>query len=149
MTKLRKKSFTVVEQACHEIRGFRKLLEDLDDKVRLSGHSMSTLKSYSRKLVQLSLHFGKLPQHISDKEVNKYLAELARRSKTPSLSDFKLTVLSLRYCYHLPGITGKVAGVVCQTQVAQGNPASAAGLADYRPEATRNQSQKPRCCTKT
>jgi len=92
------------EQACHEIRGFRTLLEDLGDKVRLSGHSMSTLKSYSRKLAQLCLHFGKLPRHISDKEVNKCLAELARKSKTPSLSDFKF---SLRYCYRLLGITGK------------------------------------------
>ncbi|MBU0488442.1 MAG: hypothetical protein KKD31_10890 [Bacteroidetes bacterium] len=75
-----------------------------DDKVRLSGHSMSTLQSYSRKLAQISLHFGKLPQHISDKEVSKYLAQLARQSKTPSLSDFKFTVFSLRDCYRLLGI---------------------------------------------
>jgi len=32
MTKLRKKTFTIVEQAKHEIRGFQKLM--LDDKVR-------------------------------------------------------------------------------------------------------------------
>lgn len=81
MSKLRKKSFTIVERACHEVRGFRSLLQDLDDKVRLSGHSLSTLKSYSRKLAALSLHFGKLPQNISDKEGNKYLAQLARQSK--------------------------------------------------------------------
>jgi len=103
MTKLRKKSFTVVEQACHEIRGFRKLPEDLDDKVRLSGHAMGTLKSYSPKLAQLSLLLGKLPRHISDKEVNKYLAELTRRSKTSSLSDFKFAVFSLRDCCHFAG----------------------------------------------
>jgi hypothetical protein len=30
-SKLRKKSFTLVEQACHEVRGFRKLYEELDD----------------------------------------------------------------------------------------------------------------------
>ena len=107
-SKVRKKTFTIVEEACHEIRGFRNLMDQLDDKVRLSGQSMSTLKNYSRKLAQVSLHFGKLPQHIDEKPLNKYLASLARHSKTPSLSDFKHTVYGLRYCYRLLGMTDKV-----------------------------------------
>ena len=94
--KLRKKSFTIVEQACHQVRGFRNLYQELDDKVRLSGQSSSTLSNYARKLAQLSLQFGKLPQHISEKELNKYLASLARQSKTPSLSDFKFAVYGFR-----------------------------------------------------
>jgi len=105
---LQKKSFTYVDQACHEIRGFRNLYQQLDDKVRLSGQSTSTLINYSRKLAQLSLHFGKLPQNINEKELNKYLASLARQSKTPSLSDFKFTVYGLRYCYRLMGMNDKV-----------------------------------------
>jgi site-specific recombinase XerD len=105
---LKKKSFTIVDQACQEIRGFRNLYQQLDDKVRLSGHSTSTLSNYARKLALLSLHFGKLPQHISEKELNKYLASLARQSKTPSLSDFKFTVYGLRYCYRLLGMNDKV-----------------------------------------
>ena len=91
----------------HQIRGFKKLYEEMDDKVRLSGHSPSTLSNYARKMAQLSLHFGKLPEHISEKEVNKYLANLARQSKTPSLSDFKFTVYGLRYCYRLLGMNEK------------------------------------------
>ena len=87
--KLRKKSFTVVEQACHEVHGFTKLWEDLHQKITLSGHSLSTLHNYGRKIAQLSLHFGKLPQHINEKEINRYLASLARKSNSPSLSDFK------------------------------------------------------------
>ena len=63
--KLRKKSFTIVEQAIHQVRGFRNLYQELDDKIRLSGQSESTLRNYARKIAQLSLHFGKLPQHIS------------------------------------------------------------------------------------
>lgn len=106
-SKLVKKSFTVVEQACHQVRGFRKLYEELDDKVRLSGHSQSTLTNYARKLAQLSLHFGKLPENIGEKELNKYLANLARQSKTPSLSDFKFMVYGLRYCYRLLGMNEK------------------------------------------
>jgi len=105
--KLRKKSFTFVEQAIHQVRGFRNLYQELDDKIRLSGQSPSTLTNYARKLAQLSLHFGKLPQHISEKEMNKYLAELARKSKTPSLSDFKFAVYGLRYCYRLLGMNDK------------------------------------------
>lgn len=107
-SKLRKKSFTIVEQACHQIRGFRNLYQELDDKVRLSGQSSSTLSNYARKLAQLSLYFGKLPQHISEKELNKYMASLARDSKSPSLSDFKFTVYGLRYCYRLLGMNEKV-----------------------------------------
>jgi len=107
-TKLRKKSFTIVEQAIHQVRGFRNLYQELDDKVRLSGQSTSTLNNYARKLAQLSLHFGKLPQHISEKELNKYLAQLARQSKAPSLSDFKFAVYGLRYCYRLLGMNDKL-----------------------------------------
>jgi site-specific recombinase XerD len=107
-SKLRKKSFTIVEQACHEIRGFRNLYEQLDDKVRLSGHSISTLHNYARKLAHLSLHFGKLPQHIEQKQIDKYLASLARQSKSPSLSDFKFAVYGLRYCYRLLGMNDKI-----------------------------------------
>ncbi len=106
-SKLRKKSFTIVEQAMHQVRGFRNLYQELDDKVRLSGQSTSTLCNYARKLAQLSLHFGKLPQHISEKELNKYLAQMARQSKTPSLSDFKFAIYGLRYCYRLLGMDEK------------------------------------------
>lgn len=106
--KLQKKSITIVERACHEIYGFRNLYQELDDKVHLSGHSQSTLNNYARKLAQLSLHFGSLPQYIPEKEINKYLAQLARQCKKPSLSDFKHTVYSLRYCYHLLGLNDKI-----------------------------------------
>lgn len=105
---LQKKSFTFVDQACHEVRGFRNLYQELDDKVRLSGQSSSTLDNYARKLAQISLHFGKLPQYISEKELNKYLASLARQSKSPSLSNFKFMVYGLRYCYRLTGMNDKI-----------------------------------------
>ncbi len=105
--KLQKKSFTIVEQACHEIHGFSKLYQELQDKVTLSGQTLSTLTNYARKLAHLSLHFGKLPQHISEREINRYLASLARKSTSPSLSDFKFTVYGLQYCYRLLGMNDK------------------------------------------
>lgn len=103
-TKLRKKSFTIVEQAIAQVKGFGELYQDFDDKIRISGQSSSTLKNYARKVAQTSMHFGKLPQHISEKELNKYLADLTRQSKVPSFSNFKFTVYGLRYFFRLLGL---------------------------------------------
>ncbi len=106
-SKLRKRTLTIVEQACHEVSGFKKLYQELQDKIILSGQSKSTLTNYGRKVAQVCLHFGKLPQQISEKEINRYLASVARQSKTPSLSDFKFYVHGLRYCYRLLGMNEK------------------------------------------
>ncbi len=107
-TKLLKKKDGIVERACNEINGFRELYQELDDEVRLSGQSSGTFVNYSRKLALLSLHFGKLPQDITDKEINKYRADLTRQSKTPSLSEFKFAVYSLRYYYRMLRLTDRV-----------------------------------------
>lgn len=83
-SKVNKKSLPLIDQACKEIPGFRDLTQQLDDKMRLDGNATITLQNYTRKLAQLSLHFGKLPQHISEEELNKYMASLIRQSKSPS-----------------------------------------------------------------
>ncbi len=105
--KLRKRSVTIVEQACREIHGFTKLYDELQEKMLLSGQCKSTLSNYARKLAHISLHFRKLPHLVSEKEINHYLADLARKSKTPSLSDFKFTIYGLRYCYQMLGMNDK------------------------------------------
>jgi integrase/recombinase XerD len=103
-SKLRKKTITIVEKACNEVPGFRKLYADFCDKVTLSDQSKGLLTSYGRRLAHLSLHFGKLPQDISEQEMNKYLVALAKQSKTPSRSTFKFAVYGLRYCYRMLGL---------------------------------------------
>ncbi len=107
VTKLRKRSFTLVEQASHQVRGFSTLYQQLEEKIVLAGMSKSSLGNYGRKLAQVCLHFNQLPQHIEEKKLNRYLASLARDSKVPSLSDFKHTVYGLRYCYRLLGMNDK------------------------------------------
>ena len=107
-SKIRKKRLSYAERACHSIPGFRDLYQQLDDKMRLDGNTTTTFKHYSQKLAQLSLHFGKLPQHISEEELNKYMASLIRQSKSPSLSGFKFIVFGLRSCYRLLGMNDKV-----------------------------------------
>ena len=103
-SKLSKKSITIVDRACQEVKGFKQLYEDFCDKITLSDRSKSLLTSYGRQLAHLSMHFGKLPQDISESEMNKYLVSLAKQSKTPSRSTFKFTVYSLRYCYRMLGL---------------------------------------------
>ena len=106
-SKVRKRTFTIVEQACEEIPGFRKLYQEFENKVILRGQTKSTLSNYSRKIAHICLHYRKLPQELSQKQINSYLADLARRSKTPSLSQFKHTIYGLRYCYQLMGMKEK------------------------------------------
>lgn len=103
-SKLRKKTITIVDRACNEVKGFKKLYEEFCDKVTLTDRSKSLLSSYGRRLAHLCLHFGKLPQDISEKEINQYLVSLAKQSKTPSRSSFKFTVYGLRYCYRMLGL---------------------------------------------
>jgi integrase/recombinase XerD len=105
--KLRKKTITIVEKACNEVPGFRELYAEFCDKVTLEGKSKGLLTAYGRQLGHLGLHFGKLPQDISEKEMNKYLVSQAQKSKTPSRSTFKFTVYCLSYIYRMLGISEK------------------------------------------
>ena len=83
------------------ITGFGAVYKTLQQQVTLKGQSRSTLENYIRRIAQISLHFGKLPQQISDDEINEYLTSLALSSKTPSRSNFKHAVYGLRYYFRL------------------------------------------------
>jgi len=103
-TKLRKKKYNIVEQAIMQVKGFKEIYQEFEDKVLISGHSSSALRNYSRKVAEVCLHFNSLPQHISEKDLNKYLADLARQTNSPSLTNFKFTVYGLRHFYRLLGL---------------------------------------------
>ena len=75
------------------------MLKTLHQQVTLKGQSKSTLFNYSRRIAIISLHFGKLPQQISDDELNEYLTALALDPKSPSRSSFKHMVYGLRYYF--------------------------------------------------
>jgi site-specific recombinase XerD len=107
-TNLKKKSFTMVGRAIGQVKGFDKLYQEFEDKVLISGHSPSALENYSRKVAEVCLHFDRLPQDISEKELNKYLADMAREKKSPCLSNFKFTVYGLRYFYRLLGMNHRI-----------------------------------------
>lgn len=97
----KKKGLTIVERALESITGFEAVYKTLQQQVTLKGQSKSTLENYIRRIAQISLHFGKLPEQISDDEINEYLTSLALSSKSPSRSNFKHAVYGLRYYFRL------------------------------------------------
>src|SRR5665647_1317097 len=94
---------TVVEKAIENIDGFERVYKTLQQQVTLRGQSRSTLENYIRRIALISLHFGRLPEQVSDDEINEYLTSLALSSKTPSRSSFKHAVYGLRYYFRLIG----------------------------------------------
>jgi integrase/recombinase XerD len=97
------KESTIVGQAIETVNGFNEVYKKLHQQVILRGQSRSTLENYIRRIAQISLQFGKLPEHISDDEINEYLTALALSAKSPSRSNFKHAVYGLRYYYRLLG----------------------------------------------
>jgi hypothetical protein len=75
--KLRKKSLTMVEEAITQVKGFKELYQEFEDKVLISGNSSSALRNYARKVAEICLHFNRLLQEISEKDMNMYLHNLS------------------------------------------------------------------------
>ena len=69
----------------------------------LQNRSDSTFNNYLRRIATISLHFGRLPEEISDEEIKEYLTGLASCAKSPSRSNFKHMVYGLRYYFRLGG----------------------------------------------
>jgi len=102
-----KKGLNVVERAIIAVSGFEAVVKKLEQQVTLRGQSMSTLRNYINRVARISLHFGRLPENISEDEINEYLVGLARDPKSPSRSSFKHMVYGLRYYYRLLGLNDK------------------------------------------
>lgn len=94
---------TLVENAIATVDGFDSIYKKLQQQVILKGQSKSTLENYIRRIALISLHFGRLPENISDDEIREYLTTLALDPKSPSRSSFKHMVYGLRYYFRLIG----------------------------------------------
>lgn len=97
----------IVESARSSIKGFDIVYNKLSQWVILEDKSMSTLNNYMRRIASLSLHFKRLPENISDEEINGYLANLAISSNSPSRTSFKHTVYGLRYYFRHAGFKNR------------------------------------------
>ena len=95
---------TIVQKAVQTIEGFDRVYKTLFQQTVLRGQSNSTLQNYIRRIAIISLHFNRLPEDISDDEINEYLTSLALASNSPSRSSFKHMVYGLRYYYRHLGL---------------------------------------------
>jgi integrase/recombinase XerD len=103
---MRKKTeFTIVERAIQTIDGFQKVFNTLRQQTILRGQSLSTLDNYIRQIALISLEFKKLPEDLSEEDINGYLTALALSPKSPSRSSFKHAIYGLRYYYRHIGQT--------------------------------------------
>jgi len=98
---------TILERAIIAVPDFEKVLTKLSQQVTLRGQSQSTLNNYGRRIALFIIHFGRLPEQVSEDEINEYLVSLARDPKSPSRSSFKHMVYGLRYYYRLLGMNKK------------------------------------------
>ena len=95
---------TIVQKAIQTIEGFDRVYKTLYQQTVLRGQSKSTLQNYIRRIAIISLHFNRLPEDITDDEINEYLTSLALDPKSPSRSSFKHMVYGLRYYYRHLGL---------------------------------------------
>jgi len=105
---MQKKLPSIVEKALQTVEGFENVYNVLHQNTILQGKSQSTFENYIRRITRISLHFNKLPEHISDDEINEYLTAMALSSKSPSRSSFKHMVYGLRYYFRHTGLHQRV-----------------------------------------
>ena len=101
---MKKNEPTLVQKAIQTVEGFDRVYKTLYQQTVLRGQSESTLKNYIRRIAIISLHFNRLPENISDDEINEYLTSLALNPKSPSRSSFKHMVYGLRYYFRHLGL---------------------------------------------
>jgi integrase/recombinase XerD len=101
---MKKSEPTIVEKAIQTVDGFEKVFKTIKQQTILRGQSKSTLNNYIRRIALISLHFNKLPEHISENDINEYLTYLAQSAKSPSRSSFKHAVYGLRYYFRHLGL---------------------------------------------
>jgi len=95
----KKVEFTILERAMQTVEGFDKVFHKMQQQTILGGRSQSTLENYIRRIALVCLEFNRLPENISEDEINEYLTGLAQMSKSPSRSSFKHAVYGLRYYF--------------------------------------------------
>ncbi len=109
---MRKKSeFTIMERALQTIDGFGPMCQKLKQQTILGGRSQSTLDNYLRRIALVCQEFKRLPEDISEDEINEYLTGLAQMPKSPSRSSVKHAVYGLRYYFRHIGQNKRAIGL--------------------------------------
>lgn len=89
--------------ASEQIPAFKHLLDQMRETVLMNELSDSTFLNYSRKLAQIVLHFNRMPEELTEEEINGYLVTILNGARSFSRSEFKHLVYSLRFYFKLIG----------------------------------------------
>jgi site-specific recombinase XerD len=100
-----------MERAMQTVEGFDKVYHKMKQQTILGGRSHITLENYSRRIALVCLEFNRLPEDISEEEIEEYLTGLAQMSKSPSRSSFKHAVYGLRYYFRHIGQNKRAIGL--------------------------------------
>ena len=69
----KKCEFTILGRAMQTVPGFEKVYHKLNQQTILSGRSQSTFDNYIRCIALVCLEYNRLPEDISEDEINEYL----------------------------------------------------------------------------
>jgi len=100
----KKSEFTILGRAMQTVPGFDKVYHKMKQQTLLGGRSQSTFDNYIRRIALVCLAYNRLPEDISEDEINDYLTGLAQMAKSPSRSSFKHAVYGLRYYFRHMGL---------------------------------------------
>lgn len=100
----KKCEFTILGRAMQTVPGFDKVYQKMKQQTLLGGRSQSTFDNYIRRIALVCLEYNRLPEDISEDEINDYLTGLAQMAKSPSRSSFKHAVYGLRYYFRHMGL---------------------------------------------
>ena len=67
------------------VPGFDKMHHKRQHQTILGDRSQSTLEIYIRRIALVCLKYNRLPEDISEEEINEYLTDLAQMAKSPSI----------------------------------------------------------------
>jgi predicted kinase len=93
----KKTSLTIVERAMVLVPEFKSRAVKLEHQVVLRGQSASTLNNYIRRIALFVIHFEKLPEQVSEDEINEYrlLWHVIPRRLRAAVSNTWFTVLDI------------------------------------------------------
>lgn len=88
--------YTLAQQACDSVPGFKIHYQQFIEKATLAQSSQSLILNYSRCLAQVALHFNRSPHQVTTDELNAYLYRLCVQ-EGKSEGYFKQAGYGLRY----------------------------------------------------
>lgn len=74
-------------------------LRKMEERMILLNRTKATFRSYGSKVAQICLRFSKLPEDLTQDEINSYLTGLLQSARSYSRSEFKHVVYGLRFYF--------------------------------------------------